>query len=91
MAGNSLRSACPPFTKSAIRDRRLVANPCDGTKLPNKQQTQIVPLTTEQVCAVRDALPLQLQTPVTLVAGTGMRQGECFGGQSTVSGSSNGP
>jgi integrase len=65
--------------KSAIRDRRVAANPCDGTKLPKVQRPQIVPLTTEQVEAVRAALPAQLQALVTLAAGTGMRQGECFG------------
>ena len=65
--------------KSAIRDRRIVGNPCEGTKLPKKQPVQIVPLTTEQVSAVRDALPPDLRALVTLAAGTGMRQGECFG------------
>jgi integrase len=66
--------------KSAIRDRRVASNPCDGTKLPKVQRRQIVPLTTEQVEAVRAALlPAQLQTLVTLATGTGMRQGECFG------------
>ncbi|WP_084021660.1 tyrosine-type recombinase/integrase [Mycobacterium avium] len=65
--------------KSAIRDRRIAANPCDGTKLPKVQRAQIVPLTTEQVSAVRDALPAELRALVTLAAGTGMRQGECFG------------
>jgi hypothetical protein len=33
--------------KSAIRDRRIASNPCDGTKLPKVQRPQIVPLTTE--------------------------------------------
>jgi integrase len=65
--------------KAAIRDRRIVANPCDGSKLPKVQRKQVVPLTTEQVAAVRDALPPQLQALVILAAGTGMRQGECFG------------
>ena len=65
--------------KAAIRDRLIASNPCDGTKLPKVQRKQIVPLTTEQVAAVRDALPPQLQALVTLAAGTGMRQGECFG------------
>jgi integrase len=65
--------------KAAIRDRRIVANPCDGSKLPKVQRKQVVPLATEQVAAVRDALPPQLQALVTLAAGTGMRQGECFG------------
>ena len=65
--------------KAAIRDRRIASNPCEGTKLPKVQRKQVVPLTTEQVAAVRDALPPQLQALVTLAAGTGMRQGECFG------------
>ena len=65
--------------KAAIRDRLIASNPCDGTKLPKVQRTQIVPLTTEQVLAVRDTLPPKLQALVTLAAGTGMRQGECFG------------
>jgi integrase len=65
--------------KAAIRDRRIASNPCDGTKLPKVQRKQIVPLTTEQVESVRDALPPQLRALVTLAAGTGMRQGECFG------------
>lgn len=65
--------------KSAIRDRRIVSNPCDGSKLPKVQRKQVVPLTTEQVAAVRDALPVELRALVTLAAGTGMRQGECFG------------
>lgn len=65
--------------KSAIRDRRITSNPCDHTKLPKVEHKQIVPLTTGEVAAVRDALPPQLQALVTLAAGTGMRQGECFG------------
>jgi integrase len=65
--------------KTAIRDRRIASNPCDGTKLPNVQRKQVVPLVTEQVEAVRAVLPPQLQALVTLAAGTGMRQGECFG------------
>ena len=65
--------------KAAVRDRRINSNPCDGTKLPKVERKQIVPLTTEQVDSVREALPPELQALVTLSAGTGMRQGECFG------------
>ncbi|MGV0732854.1 tyrosine-type recombinase/integrase [Mycolicibacter sinensis] len=65
--------------KSAVRDRRVASNPCEGTKLPKVQRAPVVPLTTEQVEAVRAALPAELQALVTLAAGTGMRQGECFG------------
>jgi integrase len=65
--------------KAAVRDRRIASNPCDGTKLPKAQRKQIVPLTTEQVELVRDALPPELRALVPLSASTGMRQGECFG------------
>jgi hypothetical protein len=33
--------------KAKIRDRRVVANPCDGSKLPKVQRPQIAPLTTD--------------------------------------------
>ncbi len=65
--------------KSAVRDRRIATNPCDGTKLPKVQPKQVIPMTTEQVETVRAALPAHLRALVTLAAGTGMRQGECLG------------
>jgi integrase len=65
--------------KTAIRDRRIASNPCEATKLPKVQRKRVVPLVTEQVEAVRAALPPELHALVTLAAGTGMRQGECFG------------
>lgn len=65
--------------KAAIRDRRIVSNPCEGSKLPKVERRRIVPLATDQVNAVRDELPAELRALVTLAAGTGMRQGECFG------------
>ena len=65
--------------RSAVRDRRIAANPCDGTRLPKAQTRRVVPPTTEQVLAVTDAMPEELRALVTMAAGTGMRQGECFG------------
>jgi integrase len=65
--------------KSAVRDRRLVANPCDGTKLPEVPKSRVVPPTTEHVLALADAMPERLRALVTFAAGTGLRQGECFG------------
>jgi integrase len=65
--------------KSAVRDRRLAANPCDGTKLPKVETKRVVPPTTEQVEALTAAMPEHLRALVTFAAGTGMRQGECFG------------
>jgi integrase len=65
--------------KSAVKDRRLVANPCEGTKLPTVERTKVVPPTTEQVAALTEAMSECLRALVTFAAGTGMRQGECFG------------
>jgi integrase len=65
--------------RSAVRDRRIVANPCEGTRLPKVERKRVVPLTTEQVEALRSAMPGSLRALVTFAAGTGMRQGECLG------------
>jgi integrase len=65
--------------KAAVRDRRIVANPCDCTKLPKTQARTVVPPTTEQVEALAEAMPPGLQAVVTFAAGTGVRQGEVFG------------
>jgi integrase len=65
--------------KDAVRDKAIAANPCDGTKLPKATPKQVVPPTTEQFEIVRAELPDELQALATFAAGTGMRQGECFG------------
>jgi integrase len=65
--------------KAAVRDRRVVANPCERTKLPRTVRAKVVPPTTEQVGAARAAMPAGLRALVTFVAGTGVRQGEAFG------------
>lgn len=65
--------------KAAIRDRRVVANPCTGTRLPRIPTTEVVPPTTEQVRALTVAMPDELRALVTFAAGTGVRQGEAFG------------
>jgi integrase len=65
--------------KAAVRDRRLVANPCEGTRLPKVERKRVVPLTTEQVRQLEAAMPEPLRALVTFAAGTGLRQGECFG------------
>jgi integrase len=62
--------------RSAVRDRRLVANPCEGTRLPKLERQQVVPLTTEQVAVLAAEAPGELRALVTFAAGTGMRQGE---------------
>jgi hypothetical protein len=35
--------------KAAVRDRRILANPCEGTRLPEVVRPKVVPPTTEQV------------------------------------------
>jgi integrase len=65
--------------KSAVRDRRIVSNPSEGTKLPRVERQKVVPPTTEQVEVLRDAMPEVLRALVTFAAGTGLRQGEVFG------------
>ncbi|WP_322921651.1 tyrosine-type recombinase/integrase [Nocardioides renjunii] len=65
--------------RSAIRDRRIMANPCEGTRLPRVERRRVMPLTTSQVETLREHLPDDLKALVTFAAGTGMRQGEIFG------------
>jgi hypothetical protein len=64
---------------AAIRDRRLVGNPCAGTRLPKEQTRLVDPMTTEQVHALIESIADPYRAMMTLAAGTGMRQGECFG------------
>lgn len=65
--------------KSAIRDHRVNVNPCEPTKLPKKLPREIIPLATEAVAELVDNIPNRYRCLVILAAGTGMRQGECFG------------
>src|SRR3954467_1345285 len=43
--------------KSAVRDRRIVAPPCEGTKLPRIHRRRIEPLAFEAVEAITEAMP----------------------------------
>ena len=74
-----IHSILSSVMRSAVRDRRIAVNPCDGTKLPKAEVSRVVPVTTEQVEALREGLPDHLRALVTFAAGTGLRQGECFG------------
>jgi integrase len=65
--------------RSAVRDRKLMANPCEGTRLPRVEKRRVSPLSTAQVEKLRDGLPDHLKAMVVLTAGTGLRQGEVFG------------
>jgi integrase len=65
--------------KSAVKDRLINTSPCEGTKLPKRLPVEVVPLTTAAVRALIDAVPERYRALVVLAAGTGLRQGECFG------------
>ncbi len=65
--------------KAAVRDRRIVASPCEGTRLPKVHRQRIEPMALEAVEALTEAIPERYRALVTLAAGTGLRQGEIFG------------
>jgi integrase len=65
--------------RAAVRDRVIAYNPCEGTKLPKVTKPRVEPLDTKVVLALADAVPDQYRALVILSAGSGMRQGECFG------------
>ena len=65
--------------KSAVADRRIVANPCTGTKLPKVTKPKVQPITEDQLAAIVEHMPRRHQALVILAAGTGLRQGEIFG------------
>ena len=65
--------------RSAVRDRVVAHNPCDGTKLPKVTKSRVEPLDTEVVFALADAVPDRYRALVILAAGSGMRQGSASG------------
>jgi integrase len=65
--------------KAAVADRRIVASPCEGTRLPSTEAAEVVPLPLQTVQAITEALPERLQAAATLAATTGLRQAEVFG------------
>lgn len=65
--------------RAAVRDRKIMANPCEGTRLPRVEKRRVVPLTTDQVEKLRDGVPDELKALIVFTAGTGLRQGEVFG------------
>lgn len=65
--------------KAALRDRLISSSPCEGTKLPRKLPVEVIPLSTATVEKLIDTVPERYRALVVLGAGTGLRQGECFG------------
>jgi integrase len=64
---------------AAVRDKIIASNPATGVKLPKAEPRLVEPLATEIVEALSDAVPDRYRALVILAAGTGLRQGECFG------------
>jgi integrase len=65
--------------RAAVRDRKVTANPCEGTRLPRRDARRIEPLPIEVVTALVDASPARWSAMVVLAAGAGLRHGECLG------------
>jgi integrase len=65
--------------RAAVADRLIPSSPCIGIKLPKVERAQVEPLAVEQVEALIAAAPDRYRALVVFAAGTGLRQGECFG------------
>ncbi|MFP5322918.1 MAG: tyrosine-type recombinase/integrase [Acidimicrobiia bacterium] len=65
--------------KAAVDDRLLPSSPCVRVRLPDRFTGDVVPLTVEQVEAVRAEVPERLRAAVTVAAGGGLRRGEVLG------------
>lgn len=65
--------------KAAARDRRIAASPCDGIRLPKVSRSEVIPISTDDVRALSEAVPERYRAMIVLAAGTGLRQGEVFG------------
>jgi integrase len=67
---------------TAVRSRKLGANPCDGVRLPPRRRTADagVTITRDQLEGqVLPALPRRYRAVVATAAGAGLRWGECVG------------
>ncbi|MFJ9939327.1 tyrosine-type recombinase/integrase [Streptomyces erythrochromogenes] len=64
---------------TAVRDRIIAINPCDGVRVPDVRRPEIVPLHPAAVKALVAAVPAWYQALTLLAAGSGPRQGEAFG------------
>jgi integrase len=65
--------------RAAVADRLIASSPCVGIKLPKVEHAQVEPLAVEEVEALIVAAPDRYRALIVFAAGTGLRQGECFG------------
>jgi len=64
---------------AAVTDGVIFRSPCRGVKLPTEDVRAVVPLTTQQVLALVEAMPERYRAVTVVGAATGLRQGEVFG------------
>jgi integrase len=62
--------------RDAVLDRLCAENPAARVTLPSYEKPLIVPLTVDQIEALRDAIPDRCKAMVTVQAGSGLRIGE---------------
>jgi integrase len=65
--------------KAAVGDRLIASSPCIRISLPKRPPKEVDPLPVEAVDALVEAMPSRYRALVMFAAGTGRRQGECFG------------
>jgi Site-specific recombinase XerD len=65
--------------RAAVEDGLLRVTPCRGVKLPKKDRAPVVPISAELVRALVASTDERYRAMVVFAAGTGLRQGECFG------------
>jgi len=65
--------------RAAVDDRVIPSTPCSRITLVKTQPRRIEPMTTETVTALAKSVPARYSALIVLAAGTGMRQGECWG------------
>jgi integrase len=67
--------------RSAVRDRLIGANPCEGVRLPKRrrQDDDDRTITREEFAALLPHVPERYRAVVALAAGAGLRWGECAG------------
>lgn len=65
--------------KSAVRDRKIAASPCESTRLPKVQPKRVEPLPTEAVQKLAATVPARYRALVILGTGTGLRISEALG------------
>jgi integrase len=62
-----------------VADRLIARSPAVGLKLPRREREKVIPLSTEQLAALVDAVPQRYRAAVIVAAGSGLRMAELFG------------